>query len=58
MVGVSSGIKKRKEDGVATLSVYRDRYDMGRMCMSSSPGPVLMNAVNHELRSCGEENRL
>jgi len=56
-VGVFSGTKRSEgEEEVGALSVYRDRYDMGRKCMSPSPGPVSMKAVNHEFRACGEEN--
>ena len=56
MVSVFSGLKKRKEDSVRALSAYRDRYDMGRMCMLPSPGPLVITAINHELRACEEEN--
>ena len=41
-MGVVSGIKRRKEDGMEVLSAYRDRYDMGRKCASSWSAPVFM----------------
>jgi len=55
-VGVFSGIKRRKEDGVEALSAYRDRYEVGRKCTLPLLGPVFMTTVNHELRACEKEN--
>ena len=58
MVDVFSGVKKRKEGGVRALSAYRDRYDIGRMCMLASPGLLIIIAVDYELRAYEEENRV